>query len=157
MASVDECRAALAGSPAAWRPTPTRYAGRSNVDRTLVCRVTDLGIAFRGRLRGGELVDVAEGDDPEAQIALTASSDDLIALVDGELDFPTGVWRAPADPVSIANPLDLLKLRKRSGPRPLPPAGVTGGANSAPRSAPRNVGRAAAVPRGRSARVVSPR
>jgi predicted lipid carrier protein YhbT len=80
------------------------------LDRTMVCRVTDLQIAFRGRLRGGELVDVVEGDDPAANISLSAASDDLIAMVDGELDF---VRALASRRVSVsANPFDLIKLRK---------------------------------------------
>ena len=109
MASVEECRAALDRLAAALRDNAEEVRRKAGVDRTIVCRVTDLGIAFRGRLRHGELVDVAEGDDPDARIALSATSDDLIALVDGKLDF---VRALATRRVSVsASPLDLLKLR----------------------------------------------
>ncbi|TYB34322.1 sterol-binding protein [Micromonospora sp. AP08] len=109
MASVDECRQAL-------RDLATRLdrhadvQDRIDLDRTLACRVTDLDTAFHGRLEGGRLVDLADGDDPKAKIALSASSDDLVALVHGQLDIMKAVG---ARRVSIkANPFDLMKLRK---------------------------------------------
>jgi len=106
---VDECRAALARLTAHLAANTEEVRGKVKLDRTMVCRVTDLGIAFRGRLAGGELVDIAEGDDPDAKIALSAASDDLIALVDGELDF---VKALASRRISVsANPFDLIKLR----------------------------------------------
>jgi len=110
VATVDECRAALARLTANLAANADEVREKVNVDRRMVCRVTDLRIAFRGRLRNGELVDVAEGDDPEAHIVLTAASDDLIAMVDGELDFLQAL--ASRRIRVSANPLDLLKLRK---------------------------------------------
>lgn len=110
MATVEECRAALARLADHLAANADEVSRKVNLDRTIVCRVTDLGIAFRGRLRGGELLDVAETDDPDAQITLEAGSDDLIALVDGELDFAKALATRR---VSLkASPFDLLKLRK---------------------------------------------
>lgn len=110
VASVDECRAALGRLAANLAANAAEVREKANFDKSIVCRVTDLQVAFRGRLRHGELVDVAEEDDPKADIALSAPSDDLIAIVDGELDF---VRALTARRVSVnANPFDLLKLRK---------------------------------------------
>ena len=109
MASVDECRQALHDLAARLdRNADTR--GKLDFDRTLAARVTYLQTAFHGRLTGGRLVDIADGDDPKAMIALVAASDDLLALVQGRLD----VTRAVASrQIQIkANPFDLLKLRK---------------------------------------------
>lgn len=109
MATVEDCRAALARLTANLAENADEVRAKVNLDRTVVCRVTDLEIAFRGRLTGGELVDLAEGDDPGAQVTLAAASDDLIALVDGELDFFKAVVTRR---LSIhASPFDLLKLR----------------------------------------------
>lgn len=109
MASVEDCRAALARLAAALAANADEVRRKATLDRTVVCRVTDLEVAFRGRLRQGELVDVAEGDDPEARITISAASDDLIALVDGELDFARALATRK---VSVrASPLDLLRLR----------------------------------------------
>ncbi len=109
MATVDECRQALT-QLAARLDAHAGTGNRIDLDRTLACRVTDLGTAFHGRLTGGRLVDIADGDDPKAKIALTAASDDLVALTEGRLDVTKAV---ASRRVSIsANPFDLIKLRK---------------------------------------------
>ena len=61
-------------------------------------------------ISGGRLLDLADGDDPKAKIALNTTSDDLLALVPGDLDVTKAV---ASRRMSIkANPFDLLKLRK---------------------------------------------
>lgn len=109
MASVDECRQAL-HDLAARLDANAGTRGKLDLERTLACRVTDLETAFHARLTGGRLVDIADGDDPKAKIALIAASDDLVALVTGKLDVAKAV---ASRQISIkANPFDLLKLRK---------------------------------------------
>ncbi|MEV0157466.1 SCP2 sterol-binding domain-containing protein [Micromonospora sp. NPDC050686] len=109
MASVDECRQALR-ELAARLDRHADVQDRIDLDRTLACRVTDLDTAFHGRLAGGRLVDLTDGDDPKAKIVLSAASDDLVALVHGQLDVTKAV---ASRRVSIkANPFDLMKLRK---------------------------------------------
>ena len=109
MASVDECRQALQ-QLAARLDANAETRGKLDLDRTLACRVPDLATAFHARLTGGRLIDITDGDDPKAKIALTAASDDLIALVTGKLDVTKAI---AARQVSVkANPFDLLKLRK---------------------------------------------
>ena len=109
MASVDECRQALQ-ELAARLDRHADMQDRIDLDRTLACRITDLGTAFHGRLAGGRLVDLADGDDPKAKIALSTGSDDLVALVHGQLDITKAL---ASRRVSIkANPFDLMKLRK---------------------------------------------
>jgi predicted LPLAT superfamily acyltransferase len=109
MATVDECRQAVQDL-ARRLDANAETRGKLDFDRTLACRVPDLGTAFHGRLTGGRLIDIADGDDPKAKIALTAAGDDLIALLTGKLD----VTRALASrQIQVkANPFDLLKLRK---------------------------------------------
>lgn len=110
MADVDECRQALHELAARMAANAEKVRDRVNLNRTLACRVTDLETAFHGRLVDGHLLDIADGDDPDAQIALSTSSDDLIRVVRGELDVPRAL---AARRVSIrANPFDLMKLRK---------------------------------------------
>ena len=109
MATVDECREAL-HRLAARLDDNAETGNRIDLDRSLACRVSDLGVAFHGRLTGGRLVDIADGDDPKAKIALTATSDDLVALTRGQLDVTKALGSRR---LSIsANPFDLLKLRK---------------------------------------------
>jgi putative sterol carrier protein len=109
MATVDECRQALKDL-AARLDSNADTGGKLDFERTLACRLTDLDTAFHGRLSGGRLLDLTDGDDPKAKIALITTSDDLLTLVAGKLD----VTRAIASrQLSIkANPFDLLKLRK---------------------------------------------
>lgn len=110
MATVQECREALDQLAAKLEANAANGGKRIDLDRTLACRLTDLGAAFHARLNGGRLHDIAEGDDPKAKITLTTTSDDLVALVQGRLDFARAM---AARRVSIgANPFDLLKLRK---------------------------------------------
>ena len=109
MATVDECRQALRDLAAKLDVT-AEARGKLDFDRTLACRVPDLAAAFHARLSGGRLLDIADGDDPRAKIALIADSDDLIALVGGKLDVTRAI---AARQISVkANPFDLLKLRK---------------------------------------------
>ena len=109
MASVDECRQAL-HDLAARLDENAETRGRLDLERTLACRIPDLGTAFHARLTGGRLVDIADGDDPKAKIALIADSDNLIALVQGRLDVTKAIGSRQ---ISVkANPFDLLKLRK---------------------------------------------
>jgi putative sterol carrier protein len=79
------------------------------VDRTVTCRITDLDTDFSGRISDGELVDVKQEPLPDAQIKLSLSSDDLVALTDGQLNvasaWATGRLRVDA---SIK---DMLRLR----------------------------------------------
>lgn len=110
MASVDECRTALADLSARLDAHADEVQGKVNLDRAIACRVTDLGVAFHGRLTGGRLVGLTDGDDPDAKITLSATSDDLVAMVNGKLDLSRAI---AARRVALrANPLDLLKLRK---------------------------------------------
>jgi putative sterol carrier protein len=109
MASVDDCRKAL-HDLAARLDANAGTRGKLDLERTLACRVPDLATAFHARLTGGRLVDIADGDDPKAKIALTADSDNLLALVAGDLDVTKAI---AGRQISIkANPFDLLKLRK---------------------------------------------
>ena len=45
-----------------------------------VCHVPDLGITFSGALEDGHIVGITTEPAPKAQIRLTASSDDLVAM-----------------------------------------------------------------------------
>jgi hypothetical protein len=105
MATLDECRRAL-HEFAARLETNAEARGKLDLDRTLACRLTDLGAAFHGRITGGRLVDITDGDDPKAKIALVTTSDELLDLVAGKLDVSRLITAIRA------NPFDLLKLRK---------------------------------------------
>jgi putative sterol carrier protein len=109
MATVDECRTALKAL-AAKLDANAAAQGKLDLERPIACTIRDLDVSFHGRLSGGRLVDLTDGDDPGAKIRLTSTGDDLVALVAGELDFAKA-WATGRLSVR-GNPLDLLKLRK---------------------------------------------
>lgn len=82
---------------------------RHAIERTVSCRVTDLGIVYTGRLCDQGLLDLTTEAADKAQVRLAISSDDLIALAEQRLAvaaaFATGKLRVQA------GPLDLLRLR----------------------------------------------
>lgn len=109
MATVDECRAALRTLAARLDENLANGAKPVDLDRPLACTVTDLGVAFHGQITGGRIVGLTDGDDPNAKIRLTASSDDLVALIEGRLDILKAFG---AGKIGIkANMFDMLKLR----------------------------------------------
>lgn len=79
------------------------------VERTVSCRVADLGVTYSGRLCDDGISGLSTQDDLKAQVRLTVDSDDLLALVEGRL-APGTAWAVGRLRVQ-ANPLDLLKLR----------------------------------------------
>lgn len=93
----------LATSPAA-----------AGMDRTLSCRLTDLGHVVQGRLADGAVQDVHTVPDGEqeapADIRFTMTSDDLIELTEGRLDFAPA-WASGRVKLE-ASFKDLLRLRK---------------------------------------------
>jgi len=109
MATAEECLAALKRFADNIAANNEQVKGKVNFDRQLACDITDLGTSFHGRFAGGSLIDIAPGDDPNAQIRMTVGSDDLLALVDGELDF--GKAYAGGRVKIKASLLDLLKLK----------------------------------------------
>jgi hypothetical protein len=109
MATVDECRQALE-EVAARMLADREAASKVDLDRRLACHIRDLDASFHGRLARGTIVDLTDGDDPTAEIRLTVSSDDLVALVAGELNF-AAAWATGRVSVK-AGFRDLLKLRK---------------------------------------------
>ena len=110
MATQEECREALDQLAQRLATNAADARKRLNLDRTLACRITDLSVAFHARLVDGQLLDITDGDNPTAKIALTTTSDDLLALVRGDLALPQAI---AARRVSLnASPFDLLKLRK---------------------------------------------
>ena len=109
MATVEQCRQALAQVIGRVAANPDA-ARRMDLDRSFACHIKDLDTWFRGRLTDGAIVGLTEGADPQAQIRLAVASDDLLALVAGELSFARA-WASGRISVH-ASFRDLLKLRK---------------------------------------------
>jgi predicted lipid carrier protein YhbT len=108
MATVDECRQALERLAGQMSGTDGEHRGQQ-IDRTLACHLTDLDVDFRGRLAEGTLIGIEQAADPKAKIKLTTTSDDLVALTNGQLNFATA-WASGRLKVD-ASVFDLLKLR----------------------------------------------
>jgi predicted lipid carrier protein YhbT len=112
MASAEECREAL--------QTLTNRLGEMNPqdrasffsNRSFSCHVTDLGVTFVTRItdQGAEPVKEAGPDDPPADIRLTGTSDDCVALAATPQNIAR-MWLSGRVKVQ-ASMRDLLALRR---------------------------------------------
>ncbi|GHE59806.1 SCP2 sterol-binding domain-containing protein [Streptomyces capitiformicae] len=113
MATIEECRAALDKLSDNMRNADRDVRAAAALDRSLSCRITDLDVTFVGRLKDGgiEVLDTLQGPPPEkAEIRLTMTGDDLVAMVSGELNFAKA-WGAGRVKLE-ASLKDLFRLRK---------------------------------------------
>ena len=110
MATIDECTTAL---QSVLGPIASNKAAEG-LDRSLSCRLTDLDQVLLGRLSAGAVRDLHAVPDgpsvPKADIRLTMTSDDLLALTDGQLNFGSA-WASGRVKLE-AGLRDLLRLRK---------------------------------------------
>ncbi|MET8291701.1 SCP2 sterol-binding domain-containing protein [Streptomyces sp. NPDC048448] len=112
MATTEECRAALDKLSDNLAGAEGDVRSAAALDRSLSCRITDLDITFVGRLADGriEVLDTLAGPPREkAQIRLTMSGDDLVAMVNGNLHFAKA-WGSGRVKLE-AGLLDLFRLR----------------------------------------------
>ncbi|MGW0704371.1 SCP2 sterol-binding domain-containing protein [Streptomyces sp. NPDC002643] len=113
MATTEECRAALDKLSDNMQRADGDVREAAALDRSLSCRITDLDTTFVGRLKDGriEVLETLQGPPPQkAEIRLTMTGDDLVAMVDGELNFARA-WGAGRVKLE-AGFRDLLRLRK---------------------------------------------
>ncbi|WP_436736283.1 sterol-binding protein [Streptomyces sp. BBFR102] len=122
MATTQECRAALDRLSDQLAAASPEVRSAAALDRSVSCHLKDLDVTFTGRLCPGgiEVTGTLAGAHPgpersdahrqKAAIRLTATGDDLVALVDGELDF-AHAWAARRLTLD-AGFRDLLTLRK---------------------------------------------
>jgi hypothetical protein len=99
MATIEECRTALDKLSDNMAGAEGDVRSAAALNRSLSCRITDLDITFVGRLKDGriEVLDTLQGPPPDsdrgdplhakAQIRLTMKGDDLVAMVNGDLNF----------------------------------------------------------------------
>ncbi|MFD5467928.1 alkyl sulfatase C-terminal domain-containing protein [Kitasatospora sp. NPDC127059] len=112
MANAEECREALEQLSRNMANSTGDVRKAAALDRSLSCRITDLGLTFTGQLRDGRIHDlVATPGAPteQAAIRLTMASDDLLALVGGDLKFASA-WASGRVKLE-AGFRDLLRLR----------------------------------------------
>jgi hypothetical protein len=108
VATVAQCREAIETVAARMSDNPD--PSRADLDRSFACTISDLRHSFHGRLAEGTIVDLTDGDDPRAQVRLTVTGDDLLAMVDGSLNFAKA-WASGRLSVK-ASFRDLIRLRK---------------------------------------------
>ncbi|MFJ7331575.1 SCP2 sterol-binding domain-containing protein [Streptomyces cyaneofuscatus] len=112
MATMAECRSALDKLSDNLATADGDVRGAAALDRSLSCHIKDLDITFTGRLADGriQVQDTVEGPPREkAEIRLTMTGDDLVALVDGDLNFAKA-WASGRVRLE-AGFRDLLKLK----------------------------------------------
>ncbi len=107
MASEAECEAALRTIVDALASLEPEVRRKYVVDRTISCRISDLGVTWSAHLTDDGIVGMTK-DAPKAQVRLSVASDDLVSLVDGKLAVPTAV--ATGRIRVQASPFDLLRL-----------------------------------------------
>ena len=110
MATVEACEDALAHLGDRLSSVDHDLRRKHIVDRSVSCRIPDLDVVFSGHLRDGHLQDVVrEAPEEPAQIRLTVSSDDLLALTHGDLHF-AHAWASGRLKIE-ASVRDMLRLR----------------------------------------------
>ncbi|MFE7932473.1 SCP2 sterol-binding domain-containing protein [Streptomyces sp. NPDC057456] len=113
MATIEECHAALEKLSDNMRSAEGDVRTAAALDRSVSCWITDLDVTFVGRMTDGRIVvtDTLQGPPPQkAQIRLTMTGDDLVALVAGELNFAKA-WGSGRVKLE-AGLRDLFQLRK---------------------------------------------
>jgi predicted lipid carrier protein YhbT len=115
MASVEACRVALDDLSAQLEAVDPDLRARHIPLRRVFCRLSDLDHAFVGTLGPDGLHELAETTDrdAEADVRVTMTSDELVALASGDEDFLHG-WLRGRIQVS-ASMRDLLRLRSLFG------------------------------------------
>ena len=109
MATVEECEAAMHKLAERLKSPDGAQARGKMIDRSISCHLRDLDVTFGGQLRGGEIGDIHRAPQPDGQLKLTTTSDDLVALVDGRRNFAKA-WASGRLKID-ASVFDLIKLR----------------------------------------------
>ncbi|MEU4264990.1 SCP2 sterol-binding domain-containing protein [Streptomyces argenteolus] len=112
MATMAECRSALDTLSGNLASADGDVRGAAALDRSLSCHIRDLDVTFTGRLTNGRIrvLDMVDGPPrKKAEIRLAMTGDDLVALVNGELNFAKA-WGSGRVRLE-AGFRDLLKLR----------------------------------------------
>jgi hypothetical protein len=112
MASAEECREALQALTGRLTEMSPKDRASYFGKRSMSCHVTDLGVTFVTRFTdsGSDPVTEADPGDPPADIRLSATSDDVIALSATPANIAR-MWLSGRVKVQ-ASMKDLLALRK---------------------------------------------
>jgi hypothetical protein len=112
MATADQCRTALESLTGRIAQLDAKDREAHLLDRTLSCRVPDLGVTFLTRLSkdGAQPIMVAEPGSPPAQVRFIADSDVVVAIAADPGSFMRA-WLTGKLKVQ-GSVFDLLHLRK---------------------------------------------
>jgi predicted lipid carrier protein YhbT len=112
MATAEECQKALESLIGRIAGLDAERRSTYLADRTLSCRIPDLGVTFVTRLSndGAGLITEAANDAAPAQVRFTAKSDDVVAIAADPGSFARA-WLTGRLKVE-GNVFDLLRLRK---------------------------------------------
>jgi SCP-2 sterol transfer family len=112
MATAEECRTALENLTGRIADMDAKDRAAHLVDRTLSCRVPDLGMTFVTKLgpTGAEPIRQASNGSPPAQVRFTADSDVVVAIAGDPGSFMRA-WLSGKLKVQ-GSIFDLLHLRK---------------------------------------------
>jgi SCP-2 sterol transfer family len=112
MATAEQCKVALETLTGRISEMDAKDRSAHLADRTLSCRIPDLGVTFVTRLGpdGADPVTEAGSGDPAAQVRFTANSDDVVAIAADPGSFARA-WLTGRLKVS-GSVFDLLHLRK---------------------------------------------
>jgi hypothetical protein len=111
MATEEECLEALNRLAARLGQVDPADWARHAVERTVSCRVPDLGLSYLTRIHKSGLDPFSPDADPKAaQVRLTISSPDLLELADDRMSAAKA-WASGKLKIE-ASIMDLLRLRK---------------------------------------------
>jgi len=112
MATVDDCRTALESLTGRISEMDAEVRRAKLIDRTLSCRITDLGVTFLTKLGpdGADPIKEVVDARPPAQIRFTAKSDDVVAIAKDPGSFARA-WLSGRLKVE-GSFFDLLHLRR---------------------------------------------
>jgi predicted lipid carrier protein YhbT len=111
MATQEQARAALDRIATRLTDVDPDELAKHVIERTVSCRVPDLGLVFVTRIHAGGLDDFRLASNADgAQVRLTVKSDDLVALADDQLNVAKA-WASGRLKIE-ASLGDLLRLRK---------------------------------------------
>lgn len=112
MATAEQCRTALESLTSRIADMDAKDRAAHLLDRTLSCRVPDLGVTFLTRLGpdGAEPIKEVSNGSPQAQVRFTADSDVVVAIAGDPGSFMRA-WLSGKLKVQ-GNVFDLLHLRK---------------------------------------------
>ena len=115
MATVDECRKALDQLTTRLTDVEPELRAKHVPERRVACHLSDLGLTFVGRLdeHGLHALTEVEERNPDSDVRLTMSSDELVALAEQQEDFLSGWLRGRIQ--VAASMRDLLRLRSLLG------------------------------------------